>query len=461
MLYNVFLLLTIMMRKLLTITLSILGLLALLFAKPSSANITNNLIISQIKVTTSGQFVTLYNNTDQAINMSSVKLEYFNNHDAGQSTSGKVVALSGSLPASGYFIVNDDTQPICYQAVVQSGSLSFSSTSGQVRVINFNNSPIGLVEDQVGWINKNAPTGVQLMPVAPAFLQRQSNNGAPIAGGTWQSVQPKTDDPCALVSFVTPNTPVPTHTSQLLLTSAPPPATIVSLVMSSSSSSKMAASNIGLMAPQLTELLPNPASPQSDSEDEFVELYNPNDKTFDLTGFKLQTGNTSKRTYSFPAGTTIAPKTFAAYPSANISVSLTNTGGQVWLLDPDENVISQTDVYTKAEDGYAWALANGKWYWTTTPTASGANVITGKGGSAAKTGSGVGTVMGASTNTPSNTASSLSGTTKPAPLHSGVLVGVGLLALLYGLYEYRHDIANGFSKARRYRDSWAKARAKS
>ncbi|MGH7249718.1 MAG: lamin tail domain-containing protein, partial [Minisyncoccia bacterium] len=299
------------------------------------------------------------------------------------------------------------------------------------------------------------------MPSAPAFLQRQTSNNVPIAGESWQAVQPKQDDPCNLVTFVAPGTPVGSPPASLLLPGSPPPATIISLVSGSNSSSGgLPTADVGLMSPELTELLPNPASPQSDSEDEFTEIYNPNSVTFDLSGFKLQTGTTTKHTYTFPAGTTIAAKTFAAYPSANISISLTNSSGQVWLLDPNDNIISQTDAYTNAQDGQAWALANGKWYWTTTPTPGSANIITGNSSGSSKSGSGVGTVLGTTTTASPTSSSFNDNPNQPTPIHSSVLVGVGVLALLYGVYEYRQDIANYIYRFKRYRTARRENRAK-
>lgn len=50
------------------------------------------------------------------------------------------------------------------------------------------------------------------------------------------------------------------------------------------------AANVGLKPPQLSEFLPNPGSPQTDANDEYIELYNPNDKRFDLSGYALEVG---------------------------------------------------------------------------------------------------------------------------------------------------------------------------
>jgi hypothetical protein len=89
----------------------------------------------------------------------------------------------------------------------------------------------------------------------------------------------------------------------------------------------------------------------------------------------LQAGITTKHSYVFPAGTMLSVGGFTAFYASDTGLSLSNTTGQSDLLDPFGNTLSQTDVYGTAKDGQSWALANGKWYWTTEPTPSAANVI--------------------------------------------------------------------------------------
>lgn len=428
----------------------------LLMPNSSLADVTSqpDLIITQLKVTTAGQHVTLYNNTNQTIDMSTVALQYFNNHQLSEATSTKTIQLSGNLPAHSYYTVNDGPMVLCYQTLVQSESMSFSTKSGLVEVMRLSQPANGginfALQDFVAWSSK-AATGVQAIPTDPAFLQRQMTAGKPIANGTWQSVKPSATNLCDLVTVSASSTVVPS--SNKLLPASPPPAKVVS-TMNPATNPKTALANNGLMSPQLTELLPNPTSPQTDAKDEFVEIYNANKTSFDLSGFKLQTVSQSgnKRTYTFPAGTKLAAKSFAAYPSANISISLTNSAGKVWLLDQNEKVISQTEAYTKAEDGHSWALANGKWYWTSTPTANKANLIKAS-ADKKKSGTGVGTVKGISTvNGSSSTANTIpDAETKPRNLNTAVLVGMGALAVVYGLYEYRRDLANRIQKFQRNR----------
>lgn len=224
------------------------------------------------------------------------------------------------------------------------------------------------------------------------------------------------------------------------------------------------AADIGLGWPQITELLPNPAKPQTDADDEFVELYNANDANFDLSGFILQAG---KRKYVFPAGTIMAPHAFRAFFSGDTHLAMTNSGGQAALFDPMGNLLVQTAAYSAAKDGQSWSLANGKWLWSTAPTPNAANTIRQpqpKQKTAAKSSTKTAAVKSASTNHAASTSVPESGTslasqtTARNPIHPGVLALVGVFALLYGAYEYRNDVANKLYQLRRYREARREAR---
>jgi hypothetical protein len=213
------------------------------------------------------------------------------------------------------------------------------------------------------------------------------------------------------------------------------------------------ADDIGLAAPQLSEILPNPAAPQTDANDEFVELYNSNNKPFDLSGFIIQVGINTTHKYTFPDGTMLQPQQFGVYYSSDTGLSLSNTTGQVELLDPSGNVLEQSDIYSTAKDGYAWVYADGLWQWTTTSTPGAKNVITSPPSSktSSSSTSSKSAVLGASKNGSSGGNSGGPAATQPSSLHPAILAGVGSLALLYALYEYRHDLAGALYRFRRYR----------
>lgn len=432
-----------------------------------------SLTISQLKITSSnGQFITLHNMTAATLDMSKYQLQYFNSYDLAKATSSRLISLSGAVPPHGYFMVNDSQMLLCYQLAIDSVSLGLSSTAGMIQVMAYDQSSPGtsvtpVLQDYVGW-TKTAAAGAQTLPASTsAFLRRlplDGNNDAIVTSpgsGSWQTVQPDTNNPCSLVTAS--NTPVNMPTGlNLLLPSAPPPATFVDTDPETGTvapSVALPAADIGLMAPQINELLPNPDGTGNDATDEYIELYNANDKPFDLSGFGLQTGLTTLRKYTFPAGTSLAPKSFTAFYSEATGLSLSNTSGQAKLLDPAGNSVSSSEVYSSAKDGRAWALANGKWYWTTSVTPNAANVIKQpasgeKSATSSKTSKAVKTAVAKSAKSKTKAAAKVSGALndQPAvtPIHTRVLALVAGLALLYGAYEYRADLAGKIYRLKRY-----------
>jgi len=426
-----------------------------------SAPIGPQIIIAQIKITSSsGQFITLYNNTGSAIDLSTIQLQYFNNFDLLKATSGKLISLSGKVPAHGYAVVDDGPIQACYQMTVNSVSLGLSSTTGFVQVSHFlsTTSPqvVSVLDDYVGW-SKTAAAGAQTLPSGTsAFLQRQAPDASQdyvnilVPGsGSWTAVnQPDGSAPCDASAAG-----VAAGTGLLSSSNAPIPYTIIA---SAQVLSSIPADDAGLAAPQISEVLPNPAPPQTDANDEFIELYNSNDKAFDLSGFIIQVGTSTVHKYTFPDGTSILPHDFSAFYASDTGLSLSNSDGQVMLLDPSGNVLVKTDEYTGAKDGYAWVSADGLWQWTASPTPGAANIITSPPASetTASSGSSKKSVKSAKTvaaTTPSSSGGGPSGTPSAVKMHPLVLAGVGATALLYALYEYRHDLANQLYKLRRYR----------
>jgi hypothetical protein len=430
-----------------------------------------SLVISQLKITSSnGQFVTLYNASSLTLDMSKYQLEYFNSYDLTKATSSRLIALTGSLPPHSYYMINDSTMALCYQLTVDSVSLGFSSTAGLVEVLSFTqNSPGASVvpglEDYVGW-SKTAASGAQTLPSSSnAFLQRRplDNSGDPVVtaagSGKWQSVQPDSNNPCRLLIVGgASNGQVSSSISTPLLPATEPLATI--MTDTDSTVQVLSGANNGLMKPVITEILPNPSGSGNDATDEYIEIYNPNTTAFDLGGYQLRAGTTTQHSYAFSPGTTLPSHSFSTFYSNQTGLSLSNSGGQAALLEPSGLVITMSDVYGSAKDGQAWALANGKWYWTTTLTPGSANIImqppTAKSSKSSSTSKKTaGSVKAAKTKKAaakgSSTAASFPSASAPTtPIHARTLALVGSLALLYAAYEYRADFGNRIYQLRRY-----------
>ena len=452
------------------------------------------LVLLELKIT-GNEFVMLQNNSNVAIaDLSRYWLYVFNNVNplaAGVSSSTQQLPAASLAPGQ-TVLLSASGGNTCGAAITSKLAVSLNDAGGFLEVVQVGMSTGLLTQtagDAVSWSSGANPAagmiaGVPSNSADPNGAWYRINKGtssAPSFG--WQQADVDPGNTCQLsVTVAGIVTPGPLNLGNQLLPGSPPPATIITADPSPSQTDGPAlpAADVGLAAPQITELLPNPASPQTDSEDEFIEIYNSNAVPFDLTGFTLEVGTTTVHDYHFPAGTLLPANGWLAFTSIDTGLSLSNSGGQARLLDPFGAVISQSDVYSTAKDGQAWALANGTWYWSTTTTPNAANVInqpltvqslsvgTPTAAPAPKkapaTKASTGSVKLAATSTtkpPSSSATSSKATNSnsppPAPkkassLHPLVLAGVGSLAVLYALYEYRHDLANRLHQLRRHRE---------
>jgi len=217
----------------------------------------------------------------------------------------------------------------------------------------------------------------------------------------------------------------------------------------------------------VTEVFPDPAAPQQDSTDEFIELYNPNDTTVTLSSYTLQTGTDWR--YHFTLGDTpLGPHDYYAVSSAVTKLSLSNSGSGVRLIDPNGQTVFEVPTYGDAKEGQAWMPNDGVWQWTLTPTPNAPNILTVPASKPALT---AGTVPKKTTK-PKTTTSKVAAkiaapklpkatkktttkstaplaaqtaATNPAPQY-WLLAPIGTIAGGYALYEYRSEISRGAKK---------------
>lgn len=240
---------------------------------------------------------------------------------------------------------------------------------------------------------------------------------------------------------------------------------------------------------QITELLPNPAAPATDDQDEFVELYNSGETAVNLKDYQVQTGSNYTHSYTFDTSS-LGSHEYMTLTSGKTTLSLANGGGRARLQKPDGTTINGIDPYTDAPEGASWALIDGTWRWTTTPTSGTANVMTAAVPPVAQAAtsntklstksprSSISTAKPKATTTSSKlpkaktistpktkAASTAAGAarngndaTSPSNLHPIIIAGVGSLAVGYAIYEYRHDLANRIYQLRRYRAARRAAR---
>lgn len=122
----------------------------------------------------------------------------------------------------------------------------------------------------------------------------------------------------------------------------------------------------------ITEVMPDPVSPRTDARDEFVELRNPHGSPVDLEGYRIQTGSSLEYEYEIESAI-LKPDERKVFRSRDGTMTLTNNGGRVQVIDPNKEVASQLVVYPEAPAGKAWADIAGEFIWTDNVTPGGMN----------------------------------------------------------------------------------------
>jgi len=227
----------------------------------------------------------------------------------------------------------------------------------------------------------------------------------------------------------------------------------------------------------ITELLPDPAAPLTDANDEYIEIYNNANTPAVLNGYKLQTGMSYSYSYVFK-DEVIMPLSYGVFYSGKTNLILSNTSGKARLLGLKDEVINETAEYSDAKSGSSWQLYESVWSWTTSPSAgtqnsvdysqtdtAGTNEPSKKKPTTITSSSKSKTIAVKSATSTKSAKQSPTQNSYVAPKSDGlklpanplVLAGVGTIAVGYMLYEYRKDLANKFRQFKRNRSASKKS----
>lgn len=122
----------------------------------------------------------------------------------------------------------------------------------------------------------------------------------------------------------------------------------------------------------LTELLPSCEG--ADEDCEYVELFNNDDRTINMTGWSL---TDTKKIYKFEEGVFIDARDYLVVRRDKSGITLNNDADTIYLMDPGGQIIAGVE-YGQAPSDQAFALLDGTWHWTSEPTPGDENIITGE-----------------------------------------------------------------------------------
>lgn len=421
------------------------------------------------------EFIELYNPTSQPIDITGWRLQYRAATTAATSawTSSHTKATVTCLPAVGETTCSEVIPPLgrtlfaTYATVEPALPLNggFALSGGQIRLVR----PIATGYEEVDLLGYGTAitfegTGAAPAPQAGQSLKRvvqsglfiDSNNnstdffvdcGQPTPGAQTPPSAPTLSDSC---SPLVPEQQAPEPAD-------PDPNPPIDQPQAEPKENEALRIFLPL---EITEVFPDPVSPQQDGHDEFVEIYNPNNEAINVEDYVLQMGSSLQ--YKVVLGNLVLPPhTFAAVSSSDSSLSLSNSGTVVRIIDPNGQVRDEAPHFGKAVAGASWAKDTTGWHWTTTPTPTAANIIVApaakpsakkvKAASVQKTTPKTDVPQATPAQEP-QTEDQVEATTTAAVTtqsHNYWVVGlVALVALGYAVFEYRQEVGRFISGVR-------------
>lgn len=307
----------------------ILLMLAVVLAALPAHAVVKSVLITEVQtggLTSAGEeFVEIQNTTTDDIDITGWTLHY---KSASGSTWSKKATVATGLLAAGKFWVFESNLV---------GNTSYSSglsqTGGNIQI----RDKQAAIVDQFGWGAANASLGKPASPSDPGQSMYRIHNLDLIK-------MLNTDD--NFVDFDLTASPTAGSIPKVDVAEDDPEVAIYPAL-------------------ELSELLPDPASPLTDTTDEYIEIYNPTANIVDLSGWKLR--DESGDEYLIK-NLQIEPLEHLAIYVADSKLTLNNTGDSVVLIDPNGDVVDEAANYGNAEVGLSWIKIANQWQWAEAST---------------------------------------------------------------------------------------------
>ncbi len=113
--------------------------------------------------------------------------------------------------------------------------------------------------------------------------------------------------------------------------------------------------------PIITEVLPNPLG--ADTQNEYVELYNPFDRDISLAGLFLDDIEGGSKPYAFSADSMLRSHEYRVWYSKDTKLSFANTSDSVRILDSEHTVLQEVE-YFGAKENKSYTSGADMWFWT-------------------------------------------------------------------------------------------------
>jgi len=123
----------------------------------------------------------------------------------------------------------------------------------------------------------------------------------------------------------------------------------------------------------ISEFIPNPEG--KDETNEWIELFNQGKEMANLSNWVLDDSEGGSRPFVFPQNTLIAPGQFLVLTRPTTHLALNNKKDQVRLFYPDGSLASEVTYTDAQEEGLSIAFNGEDYFWTNHPTPGVINLI--------------------------------------------------------------------------------------
>lgn len=278
----------------------------------------------------SEEFIEIYNSGSSDVDMAGWTLYY--KSASGTTWTKKATVISGTLKSKSFWVFSANMPG---DSVYSSG---LSGTGGNIQI----KDKAGLIIDQFGWGSANASLG------SPA-----------ISSDAGQSMY-------RMYSFETllfQNND--NNFADFDIADTPTPSKIPVIEIAEADTEPIIYANL-----ELSELLPDPTSPLVDTNDEFIEIFNPTEEEVDLSGWTVRDESGSIYLIKDLA---ISPQSRMSIFSKDSKITLNNTGDVIQLIDPSGKIKDESADYGNAEPGLSWSKISGVWQWAVSATPDSSN----------------------------------------------------------------------------------------
>ncbi|MSU60517.1 MAG: hypothetical protein EXS52_01190 [Candidatus Staskawiczbacteria bacterium] len=122
----------------------------------------------------------------------------------------------------------------------------------------------------------------------------------------------------------------------------------------------------------INEILPAPEGP--DETNEWIEIYNQNDTSVNLQGWKIKDVKGGTTTYAFTGATTVAGKGYIVLKRPQTKITLNNDEDSLNLLFPNSQIADSMS-YKSATKSQSYNKTDAGWKWSASQTPGAGNIV--------------------------------------------------------------------------------------